>query len=139
MKALTICQPYAALIVRGEKRVENREWPTSYRGPLAIHAGKSREWLDPDDEVAFRGVGDPLVYGAIVGIARLVDVVHIERIERGDYDSFYPWLREHPHTNGTWCWVLEAVRRFPAVAWRGSQGLWDLPDAIVPHELVPPL
>lgn len=32
----------------GEKRVENREWPTSYRGPLLIHAGKSREWLDDE-------------------------------------------------------------------------------------------
>lgn len=35
MKALTIHQPYAELIRRGEKVIENRTWPTSYRGPLA--------------------------------------------------------------------------------------------------------
>ena len=45
MKALTICQPYPHLIMLGEKPVENRTWATSYRGPLAIHAGKSRQWL----------------------------------------------------------------------------------------------
>ena len=47
MKALTICQPYAEMIANHEKPIENRTWPTSYRGPLAIHAGKSRAWL-PD-------------------------------------------------------------------------------------------
>lgn len=51
MKALTICQPYAALICLPStdwrhKRVENRKWFTSYRGPLLIHAGKSRDWLE---------------------------------------------------------------------------------------------
>ncbi len=44
MKALTICQPYAELIMRGVKRVENRTWATRYKGALLIHAGKSREW-----------------------------------------------------------------------------------------------
>ena len=28
MKALTVCQPYAELIARGEKPIENRTWPT---------------------------------------------------------------------------------------------------------------
>lgn len=44
MKALTICQPYAAAIAKGLKPVENR-WATAYRGPLLIHAGASRKWL----------------------------------------------------------------------------------------------
>jgi hypothetical protein len=106
MKALTICQPYAHLVVRGEKLVENRRWSTRYRGPLAIHAGKSRNWLSPADEAKFRSAGDPLVFGAVVGIATLVDVLHIDRIERGDYDQMFPWLRSHAHTEGEWCWVL---------------------------------
>jgi len=46
MKALTISQPYASLIASGEKWVENRSWPTGYRGPLAIHAGKGTQYLD---------------------------------------------------------------------------------------------
>lgn len=31
-------QPWAWLIIHGGKNIENREWFTSYRGPLAIHA-----------------------------------------------------------------------------------------------------
>lgn len=132
MKALTICQPYAALIMSGEKLVENREWPTSYRGSLLIHAGKSRTWLDDGDELDFAERGDPLVFGAVVGVARLADVLHIDRIERGEYDAQYPWLREHQHTNGTWCWVLQDVIRYPQpVPWKGAQGLWVFPDAAI--------
>lgn len=41
MKAITIKQPWATLIALGEKQFETRSWKTKYRGPLAIHAGKS--------------------------------------------------------------------------------------------------
>lgn len=145
MKALTICQPFAHLIVRGEKRVENREWPTSYRGQLMIHAGKSREWLDPyedetylGDELSFQRAGDPLVFGAVVGLAQLADCLHIDRIQRGEYDAKHPWLRDHEHTNGTWCWVLVDVRRIEPVPYRGAQGLFDIPDYLLsPLESAP--
>jgi hypothetical protein len=50
MKALTICQPFAHLIATGQKIVENRVWSTSYRGMVATHAGKSRDWLSDVDE-----------------------------------------------------------------------------------------
>ncbi|WP_346235706.1 ASCH domain-containing protein [Lysinibacillus telephonicus] len=41
MKAITIKQPWATLIALGEKKFETRSWQTKYRGPIAIHAGKS--------------------------------------------------------------------------------------------------
>jgi hypothetical protein len=45
VKALTIFQPFAAMIATGAKFVENRSWETRYRGPLAIHAGKGTQYL----------------------------------------------------------------------------------------------
>jgi hypothetical protein len=45
MRALTILQPWAEMIARGVKRIENRTWRTSHRGPLTTHAGKSRKSL----------------------------------------------------------------------------------------------
>ena len=127
MKALTICQPYAHLIVRGEKRVENREWPTRYRGTLLIHAGKSRDWLrgaEPAPDMEF---------GALVGMGRLADCLHIDEIEDGKHDEKYPWLYEHEHTVGTWCWVLQDVVRFASpLPYKGAQGLWDVPNHLVP-------
>ena len=117
MKALTICQPYAELIARGEKRIENRTWPTSYRGPLAIHAGKSREWLDPDEIDYPDG---ELVFGAVVAVADLVGCRRVEDLTGG-------W-RDHEHAHGPWCWLLANVRRLPTpVPMRGAQGLWDAP------------
>ena len=40
MKAITVWQPWASLLVSGRKRYETRSWATSYRGPIAIHAAK---------------------------------------------------------------------------------------------------
>jgi len=126
MKALTVCQPYAHLIASGRKRVENREWPTSYRGLLYIHAGKNRSWLDEDNY----GIAlDRMAFGAVVALARLVDCLHIEAIDRGDYDQKYPWLRDHEHTEGTWCWVLDGVSPIGPWPWRGSQGLFDINES----------
>lgn len=125
MKALTICQPYAHLIVAGEKRVENRQWPTRYRGPLFIHAGKSKDWL--------RGAKPSLdmPFGALVGVAELIDCLHIDDIESGKHDAQYPWLPDHEHTEGTWCWVLADVKRFPTpTPCKGALGLWDVPSEL---------
>ena len=45
MKTLSIRQPFASLICRGIKTIENRSWNTSYRGKLLIHAsGKPIAW-----------------------------------------------------------------------------------------------
>lgn len=38
MKAISIKQPWASLIVHGIKDIENRTWATKYRGKVLIHA-----------------------------------------------------------------------------------------------------
>lgn len=71
MKALTICQPYADQIVKGEKVIENRSWPAPRRlvgQRIAIHAGKSKSWMEPDDLTE----RPDMVFGAIVATAELV-------------------------------------------------------------------
>ena len=40
MKAITIKQPWATLIMSGVKRFEFRSWKTNFRGDVLIHAGK---------------------------------------------------------------------------------------------------
>lgn len=44
MKAISIQQPYAWLIVEGHKNVENRGWSTAHRGPILIHASRKNAW-----------------------------------------------------------------------------------------------
>ena len=78
VRALSIMQPWAWLIVAGHKDIENRSWPTSFRGPVLIHAGKR---LDPDLEDAqdwpWRAIDRPddFEVGGIVGEAEIVDCV----------------------------------------------------------------
>lgn len=132
MKALTICQPYPRLIMIGEKHVENRTWSTSYRGPLAIHAGKSRLWLTGDDEAAAAAAGDPLVFGAVVAIAQLEACQQASTIHAGLLDKRFPQLCDRAHCFGPVCWVLTNIRRLAMpLPWRGSQGLFEIPDEVL--------
>lgn len=119
MKTLTICQPYAELILLGEKRVENRTWSTSYRGWIGIHAGKSRAWI-----YSYLPLPGKMEFGALVGYARLVDCMSIAKLEENArYDS----LRRH--AEGPICWLLEDVRRFvEPIAMPGKQGLFEVED-----------
>ena len=65
MRAISIRQPWAHLIVHGDKRIENSA--TAYRGPLLIHAAQRKPSIEDLDAMARRfGValdGD-LSYGA---------------------------------------------------------------------------
>jgi activating signal cointegrator 1 len=116
MKALTVCQPYAELIARGEKRIENRTWPTSYRGPLFIHAGKSKAWLD--QERRFPG----MAFGALVATAQLVACLRLD----GAWPIKWRHLQDDEHANGPWCWILDDVQRIEPFEMRGAQGLWEV-------------
>lgn len=75
MKVLTIKQPWATLIMQGDKRFEFRSWQIKYRGDLLIHAGKGI------DKVAMkrleRYLPNELPFGKILGKVTLVDCVRM--------------------------------------------------------------
>lgn len=139
MKAITICQPYAHLIVIGKKIVENRTWPTSYRGPLLIHAGKSRDWLELDiggERDIYNIRLSDMAFGAIVGRASLTECLSIDQIKRlAEMRPFYQRLLEHEHTNGPFCFVLNDIVKFETpIPYRGAQGFFDVPAELVAQQ-----
>ena len=73
MKVLTIKQPWATLIMQGDKRFEFRSWQTKYRGDLLIHAGKGI------DKNAMKRLAkylpDEIPLGKILGKVTLVDCI----------------------------------------------------------------
>jgi hypothetical protein len=81
MKALSIKQPWAWLIANGYKDIENRNWWTSYRGQLLIHAGKSldregEKWIKyKHPEIILPTFAQGINMGGIVGQGDLVDCV----------------------------------------------------------------
>ena len=115
-RALTVCQPYAELLARGLKTIENRTWPSPVLGPLWIHAGKSREWLAPEDIADY----PHMVFGALVARVELYACIRVEQLPDR--------LKDNPHANGPWCWLVRnpyALERPRPV--RGAQGIWTLP------------
>lgn len=138
MRSLVIFQPYANLILSGVKRVENRRWSTPYRGPLAIHSGKSRKWLelseDGTEDAEYGLLISAMVFGAVVGVCDLVECVHIDRIrlcERALVERF-PWITTHEHAEGHYCFILDNVRRLAKPIYcRGGQGFFHVSDELL--------
>jgi hypothetical protein len=147
MKALSLIQPWASLIATGAKRIETRTWPTSYRGPIAIHASKWRNDRGRiiSSEIACYlqlALDEPfssaLTMGGIDRVADLpsgaiVATAHLFACRRTE--DLVPDALEREFGNyapGRWCWVLERVRPLPApIPCRGAQGLWDVPPDVL--------
>jgi hypothetical protein len=118
-KVLSIRQPWATLIVAGIKPVENRSWPTRYRGPLYIHAS-SRFDDEPIASIEQRlriSIANGLPTGGIIGIVDLVDCVETHP------SRFY--------ARGHWAFVLANPRRVKFHAMRGQLGLFSPPQELV--------
>jgi hypothetical protein len=127
MKAISIRQPWAWLIVNGYKDIENRTWATKYRGLLLIHASKGMTRSEYDDVEFFltfhdlpavRAIKLPLFEdlerGGVVGVSRVVDCV----LSR---DRFSPW-----HMEGQFGFHLQNSRPLSFVACKGALGLFDI-------------
>jgi hypothetical protein len=119
IKALTVWQPWAWLLVAGHKDVENRCWPTRHRGPLLIHAGKT---YDGDSEYCINGIDIPsgLPRWVIVGAVRLVGCLPHERASS---------IWHQPGQYGFY--VGDAVQLATPVPYRGQQGMFDVPVSAV--------
>lgn len=71
LKALSLRQPYANLIVQGKKTIELRSWATKFRGEFYIHASKQ---IMVEDCIKFGYNPKIVTTGAIIGKAYLYDV-----------------------------------------------------------------
>jgi hypothetical protein len=139
LKALTIRQPWAELIIQGRKSIELREWRTKHRGILAIHAGKKvntvecrKHDLDPDK----------LTKGAIIGTVRIDDV--IEFTQKSWEELRDQHLSDEP-SPGEWKgWKLRNPCRLESpILYRGFPGVFTMPviqritvDEILSEDLI---
>jgi hypothetical protein len=86
--ALSLKQPWAALLVHGLKTVEVRNWPTARRGRVLIHTARVTD-LRPE---AWRHVPEALrelaqLTGGIIGEAELLDCVTYRTVEEFTADQ----------------------------------------------------
>ena len=125
MKALSIRQPWASLIVNGYKPLENRSWNTKFRGEFYIHAGKKfdhkgYQWVNDN----FPNVDMSLICmntGGIVGKAMLINVVHdLEKRLLTETDE--PWFF------GEYGFILDNAKPLPFVPYKGRLGFFEIKD-----------
>ena len=75
MKCLSVCQPFAELIVQGKKTIELRKWNTKFRGEFLVHAAKN---ILEEDCKRMKISPKTVTTGAIIGKVNLVDVKKYE-------------------------------------------------------------
>ncbi|HVI44506.1 MAG TPA: ASCH domain-containing protein [Chitinophaga sp.] len=129
MKALSIQQPWATLIVNGVKNVEIRTWKTHYRGNLWLHTGKKQDTAAADYYFSQDMLGNQVLpQGAYIGIIELSAIVPLdaERWEKWkpvhlDLGKFHP---------GMFAWLVSVVKKFEhPIAGRGELGLFTPNEA----------
>jgi activating signal cointegrator 1 len=161
MKALSLWQPWASAIAVGAKRIETRSWATAYRGPILIHASKSRCCLPYKRDgfpgpfsdnwagrLAMEAAGIPLDYefplGALIAVAELVGWERFDETTASSsvihtagrrFELTPQELALGDYSPGRYGWVLANVRALPTpIPYTGRQGLFDVPDAML-HSL----
>lgn len=82
MKALSLKQPWAELIVSGKKTVELRNWNTKFRGEFLVHASQT-----PNKQAMERLGFTTLPTGCVVGKATLVDVKRYKDMKEFEADA----------------------------------------------------
>jgi activating signal cointegrator 1 len=136
MKALSLYQPWATLVVAGRKRCETRTWQTSHRGLLAIHAARLfprqlRELCRREPiqrllaEAGFNDVAE-LPRGVLLGTVQVRGCV---RTEEMDVDALSETDRLLGNFGpGRWVWLLEQTAQLETpVPCRGWLGVFDVP------------
>lgn len=142
MKAITIKQPWATLIAIGAKQFETRSWKTKYRGPIAIHAGKTIDWDAVQDDYISRALGsdrldftkDNLPTGSVIAIADLVDCHQVLRsgypyhniAETSDLMISGSEIRYGDYSVGRYAWELDALLKLDTpIPAKGKLSLWE--------------
>jgi hypothetical protein len=134
LKALSLIQPWATLVVLGDKQVETRSWKTDYRGRVAVHASKNfpatarafafagaaarplaRHDLDPHD----------LPRGAIIGTVEIVDVLPAHQVESDLTETELALGNFGPDR---FAWILAYPRQIEPIPYKGALGLFEVPD-----------
>lgn len=122
MKALSIRQPWAWLIVHAGKNIENRSWRTHYRGRFLVHAAKGMTRQEYDDAKAWAhacGVSEvpafrDLKRGGVIGSVELVNVLD---------HSDSPWFM------GPKAFVLRDPQPLAFMPLRGRLGFFEVDTA----------
>lgn len=132
MKAISLLQPWASLVVMGVKQFETRSWNTNYRGRILIHASKAKnkEAMRLCSEEPFYSVIGGLYgfyklpFGAIIGEVTVEDTfstISVESQIRKTNEWYYG-----DYSPGRYAWKLTSPIKFELpIPAKGSLSIWE--------------
>lgn len=149
MKAISLWQPWASLIVQGDKEYETRGWYTGYRGPLLIHAAKrvvlkeldaldcpyfqealkryrTESKLVPGAKLTLTAKLARLVlpFGKLLGRVDLVDCIPTEKAREEITNKEYMFGN---YCHGRYAWKLaNPVMFYQPIDYKGEQGIFEV-------------
>lgn len=126
MKALSLKQPWAELVVSGKKTVELRNWNTQFRGEFLVHASKQ-----PNLEACKRFGFNNLPTGCIIGKATLTDVKAYKNMNEFNADQ-----HKHHATPGWYDtkakgFLLKDAKRIAPIPFKGRLNFFDVADTLI--------
>jgi hypothetical protein len=141
IKAVSVLQPWATLILLGVKCFETRAWRTAHRGALAIHAGRrltpAGRALAAAEPIAtlLRDAGyrtpDCLPRGVVLGEVELVACTPVEELDPDLLSDVERALGDFGP--GRWAWELRRPHTWPIpIPAVGRLGVFTLPASVCP-------
>ena len=103
MKALSIREPWATLIAKGEKTIETRTWKTNYRGKILLCASKN-----PKSEIS----------GKAFAVAELLDCLPMVKD-----DERFACCKTYPRANS---WFLGNIILIKPFEIKGQLSLFEV-------------
>lgn len=129
MKAITIKQPFASLIIEGYKEYEFRTWRTKFRGDILIHAGKG---VDKKAMEKYKHLVSDCPSGCILGIVKITDCIKIddEAREMLKDNIVYDNVVNNKDWDG-FGFKIESIRKVENTPANGKLSLWDFEGEII--------
>lgn len=123
MKALTIKEPWATLIIESYKQYEFRSWKTNYRGKILIHTSQV---LEKDMIERFKEYNLNYNCGYIIGEAEIVDCILVDQEFNENLRKINPLVYAKSNHVEKFAWKLEKVKRYDKpIPCKGKLGLWN--------------
>ena len=103
MKALSIKEPWASLIISGKKNIETRTWKTKYRGPVLLYVSKN-----PKSDIS----------GKAFATAEIIDCLEMVKD-----DERFACCEMYPKANS---WFLDNIKPIKPFEVKGQLGLFEI-------------
>jgi hypothetical protein len=122
MKCLSICQPFAELIIKNKKTIELRTWNTKIRGEFLVHAPIK---IRKEDYKKLK-IKEKLTTGAIIGKVELYDIKKYESLKEIQID-----IKKHCVSSVSqekiFGFILKNAKPFRVpIPWKGQLGFFDV-------------